>query len=212
VSYYSGPTISIGNGVAGGDVSLTVDGNGEGQLTVTVGAEGILRGSVYTTTQGQAGLCWTPGDNFGASFAEGYICLGTDGVALGADASPGGIVTGFSIEFKPMAPSNTLQTSHTTPQQVTYVALTLNARPSNGGTVNGGGDFASGSSQTVTALPNSGFIFERWTENGRTVSSLASYNFTLNGNRTLEARFRPNFMHRPFTPNSPPDSQNQFRQ
>jgi hypothetical protein len=210
VTYYSGPTISLGTGVAGGDASFTVDGNGTGQLTLTVGGAGVLRGSVYTTTKGQAGLCWSPGGNLVASFVEGYICIDNAGtVTLGADASPGGVVTGFSIELKPVPPSNTLQTSHTTPQPVTYAALTLNALPNNGGTVGGGGDFASGSSLTVTAAPRSGFVFENWTENGRIVSTSASYNFTFNGKRSLVAHFRPSFMYRPVAPNLPPNSQNQ---
>jgi hypothetical protein len=211
VNYYRGPTISLGTGAAGGDVSFTVDGNGTGQLTLTVGGAGVLRGSVYTTTKGQAGLCWSPGGNFVASFVEGYICIGTDGVSLGADASPGGVVTGFSIELKPVPPSNTLQSSHTASQPVTYAALTLNALPSNGGTVGGGGDFASGSSLTATAAPTSGFVFEYWTENGRIVSTSASYNFTFNGKRSLVAHFRRNFMNRSVIPGSPPKSQNQFQ-
>lgn len=207
ITYYSGVTAAMGVGVGGGDVSFTVSGDGSGQLTLTIGEAGVLRGSVYTTTTGQFGACWSPGANVGASFAEGYICLGTDGITLGADASPGGVVTGFSIQFKPVAPSNTPQTANTAPQPVSYAALTLNALPDNGGTVGGGGDFALGSSRTVTAMPNRGFIFERWTENGIVVSSSANYNFTFNGSRSLIAHFRPDFMNRPFAPSPPPNNQ-----
>jgi surface antigen len=101
--------------------------------------------------------------------------------------------------------------SSTTSRAVTYVALTVRARPNEGGTVNGGGDFASGSSQTVTVTPNNGFIFERWTENDKTVSVSASYNFTINGSRYLVAHFRPNFRNHPgWSPNSLTGT-NQFR-
>jgi hypothetical protein len=72
--------------------------------------------------------------------------------------------------------------------QITYT-VAVSASPSAGGTVSGGGAFASGSSQTVTATANSGYTFVNWTENGSVVSSSASYNFTLNGNRTLVANF-----------------------
>jgi hypothetical protein len=93
-------------------------------------------------------------------------------------------------------------------QTVTYAALTLNAQPSSGGRVSGGGDFASGSSRTVTAMPNNGFVFECWTENGRAVSLSASYNFILHGNRSLVANFRQNFVNHPLTQSPSPNSQN----
>ena len=69
------------------------------------------------------------------------------------------------------------------------LTLTVSASPSGGGTVSGGGTFAPGSSQTVTAKANSGYRFTNWTENGSVVSSVASYTFTLNGNQSLVANF-----------------------
>ena len=67
--------------------------------------------------------------------------------------------------------------------------ITTSASPSNGGTTNGGGTFAAGTSQTVTATANSGYTFSNWTENGGVVSTSAIYTFTLNSNRTLVANF-----------------------
>jgi hypothetical protein len=71
--------------------------------------------------------------------------------------------------------------------------ITVSASPSAGGTVSGGGTFASGSSRTVTATANSGYTFANWTENGGVVSSSASYTFTLNANRNLVANFTVNY-------------------
>lgn len=68
-------------------------------------------------------------------------------------------------------------------------AVSTSSVPSNGGTTGGGGTFASGTSVTVNATPNSGFTFVNWTETGNVVSTSASYNFTLTGNRTLVANF-----------------------
>jgi Divergent InlB B-repeat domain len=68
--------------------------------------------------------------------------------------------------------------------------ITVRASPSADGTVSGGGKFAEGCSCTLTATPNSGHTFVRWTENGRVVSTSESYTFTLNGNVTLVADFR----------------------
>jgi hypothetical protein len=71
----------------------------------------------------------------------------------------------------------------------TVPAITLSASPANGGTVSGGGTFACGSSQTVTATANGGYTFVNWTENGTGVSTSASYTFTVTGNETLVANF-----------------------
>ena len=91
--------------------------------------------------------------------------------------------------------------NNTTNNQVTSRAATLTvnpkqytiavrALPSADGTVSGSGTFAEGTSHTVTAAPNTGHTFVHWTENGRVVSALESYTFTLNGNSTLVADFR----------------------
>jgi hypothetical protein len=69
-------------------------------------------------------------------------------------------------------------------------SITVSASPSAGGTVGGACSACpAGSSQTVTATPNSGYVFANWTENGSVVSTSASYPFTLNANRTLVANF-----------------------
>lgn len=47
------------------------------------------------------------------------------------------------------------------------------------GTVSGGGDYQEGSQVTVTATANTGFQFDRWTMDGETVSTNASYTFTI---------------------------------
>jgi len=67
--------------------------------------------------------------------------------------------------------------------------IAVSASPSAGGMMAGAGTFASGSSQTVTATPNSGYTFANWTENSAVVSAAASYTFTLTANRTLVANF-----------------------
>jgi Divergent InlB B-repeat domain len=68
--------------------------------------------------------------------------------------------------------------------------ITVDASPEADGTVSGGGTFAQGSSNTVTATPNGGHTFVHWTETGRVVSTSENYTFTLDGNVTLIADFR----------------------
>jgi probable HAF family extracellular repeat protein len=71
------------------------------------------------------------------------------------------------------------------------LTIDLSASPSIGGAVGGNGIFPSGSTQTVTAAANTGYIFVNWTESGNVVSTSPGYAFTLNANRTLVANFAP---------------------
>lgn len=57
------------------------------------------------------------------------------------------------------------------------------------GTVSGAGSYAEGATCTLVASPKSGFVLNGWYENEQFVSSSSSYAFTVNGNRTLVAKF-----------------------
>lgn len=67
--------------------------------------------------------------------------------------------------------------------------VTVSASPQAGGTVSGGGTYNLNESCTVTAIPNSGYRFVNWTENGTAVSTSASYMFTVSSDRNLVANF-----------------------
>lgn len=73
----------------------------------------------------------------------------------------------------------------------TIPQISTASNPSAAGTTTGGGTFAQGSSATVTATPISGFTFTNWTVNGVEVSTSASYQFAIDGNRSLVANFAP---------------------
>ena len=68
-------------------------------------------------------------------------------------------------------------------------AINVSANPALGGTVTGGGAFHYGDNCTVVATANNGYTFTNWTEGSNVVSTNASYNFTVTGNRTLVAHF-----------------------
>jgi hypothetical protein len=51
--------------------------------------------------------------------------------------------------------------------------------------------YTNGTTATVTAVPNPGYRFTGWTENGTLVSAVASYTFTNIVNRSLIANFIP---------------------
>ena len=67
--------------------------------------------------------------------------------------------------------------------------ITVTSHSDNGGTVTGAGTFFFGQSCTVTAMPNEGYVFLHWTEDGEVVSTDATYTFTVEGNRNLVAYF-----------------------
>ena len=67
--------------------------------------------------------------------------------------------------------------------------INVTANPTEGGSVSGGGTYLDQTSCTITAMANEGYVFVRWTENGKVVSLDASYSFTVNGDRDLVANF-----------------------
>ncbi len=75
--------------------------------------------------------------------------------------------------------------------------ITVSAITTDGGSVTGGGAYYEGEQCTVTALPADGYTFMIWYEmvsgpgggGGEAVSIDASYTFTVNRDRTLEAHF-----------------------
>ena len=58
-----------------------------------------------------------------------------------------------------------------------------------GGTVTGGGIFNYGTTCTMTATPNEGYLFLNWSNNGEVVSCNATYSFTVTEDVELEAVF-----------------------
>lgn len=69
--------------------------------------------------------------------------------------------------------------------------VSIVSTPANGGTTTGSGAYATGSSVTVTAVASPGYKFSKWVENDVAFSTSASYNFTLNTDRSLTAKFKP---------------------
>ena len=79
-----------------------------------------------------------------------------------------------------------VMTSTTTP---TYT-IAASANPAAYGSVSGAGSYQQGTSCTLTATANQGYVFDNWTENGSVVSGAgATYTFTVTSSRTLVANF-----------------------
>ena len=76
--------------------------------------------------------------------------------------------------------------------QVLSYVINATASPIEGGIVTGAGTYNHGTTCTLTASANEGYIFVKWTENGTEVSTDATYSFTVTGDRTLAANFTEN--------------------
>jgi len=72
-----------------------------------------------------------------------------------------------------------------------YTVSTSSSPPSSG-VASGGGNYPEGTSCTVTATPNAGYSFSRWTHDGTNVSTSANYTFTVDGDIALVADFSLN--------------------
>ncbi len=67
--------------------------------------------------------------------------------------------------------------------------VATSAQPISGGATTGDGTYAAGSTATVTATANMGYVFVEWRENGTAVSTDPSYSFMITADRSLEAVF-----------------------
>jgi hypothetical protein len=67
--------------------------------------------------------------------------------------------------------------------------IAVQANPTAGGNVSGGGTFYQGTSCTLTATANSGYSFTNWTKNGTQVSTNPTYTFTVSSAGTFVANF-----------------------
>lgn len=67
--------------------------------------------------------------------------------------------------------------------------IDLQADPVNGGTVTGGGRYASGDRTQISAQAAEGYVFAGWYENGVNISNYAKDRLEITGNRTVVAKF-----------------------
>ena len=74
----------------------------------------------------------------------------------------------------------------------TTYTVTASANPTEGGTIEGAGDYVPGQTVYLIATANEGYTFVNWTENGSVVYTNPSYQFTAISDRTLVANFEIN--------------------
>jgi hypothetical protein len=67
--------------------------------------------------------------------------------------------------------------------------ISTSALPALGGTTTGNGTFSAGKLVTVTATPNDGYVFDKWTVGRVVLSTAPSYTFTTTASQNLVANF-----------------------
>ena len=73
-------------------------------------------------------------------------------------------------------------------EEQTYVISTT-VNPTNGGSASGAGTYTYNQTCTLTAIPETGYYFRYWAENGEPVSNNATYSFSVTASRNLVAEF-----------------------
>jgi len=74
--------------------------------------------------------------------------------------------------------------------QIFIYQISAEAVPSDGGVIEGTGEYAHGTEVTLTAIPAEGYEFVEWTEDGQTIEGVGNeYTFVALGDRDLVAHF-----------------------
>ncbi len=134
----------------------------------------------------------------GAATGAGSYAQGSS-VTLAAVAAAGYAFTNWTVGGSPVSvsPSYTFSAQADQTLVANFVAvgaaraIATSSLPASGGTTSGDGARPLGSSATVSAQPAPGYKFSKWLENGVSVSTAKDYTFTVAGNRTLVAKFKP---------------------
>ena len=130
----------------------------------------VTGGGTYQQGQ-QCTVSATPASNFT------FLRWTENGAQVSTDADYTFTVTGnrtLVAEFNEIIPEYT---------------ITVNADPTNGGEVSGGGIYSLGATCVLTASPNPDFVFENWTRNDIVVSTSPSFDFEVTRNAEYVAHF-----------------------
>jgi|GEM_PF-608320 len=138
-------------------------------LTATASptAGGTIAGTGTYSAGATASLTATP--------AAGYVFSGWSGA-----------VTGTSNPVAVLMTSNRTVTANFTVVPVTYT-LTATASPAVGGTITGAGNYPSGATATITAVPSAGYVFSGWS--GAVTGTTNPVTVSMTSNRSVTATF-----------------------
>ena len=146
------------------------------QYTVTVSADPTAGGSV----------------SGGGTFYENTSCTLTATPNTGytfTNWKKGNTVVSSNANYTFTLTSSTAGAYIATFTAIPQYTIAVQANPTAGGTVSGGGTFYQGNSCTLTATANTGYSFTNWTKNGTQVSTNPTYTFTVSAAGTYVANF-----------------------
>ncbi len=132
--------------------------------------------------------------NSGTVTGAGYYNYGSS-VSLTATPNSGfaftnwseaGNVISYNSHYIFVINKNRTLVANFTPQYL----VSLSSNPAIGGSVNGQGSYNLGSLVSISAVPNTGYEFINWTENGNVISSNQTYSFSLITDRSILANFK----------------------
>ena len=135
---------------------------------------------------GTSNLALIVDDNTG-SWSSGMSCR-----VFGTSSSQAIRIYSDNTNYDPYNPSGYNGTLMSVKNQIILgipYTITASANPAEYGTVSGAGHYAYGAPCTLTAIPNDGYYFVNWTEDGTVVSYDINYSFTVSGDRNLVANF-----------------------
>lgn len=95
----------------------------------------------------------------------------------------------------------TTTTTTTAPETTQAEIWYINTNSSGGGKVKGSGEYKNGDKVTITATPDSDYVFDGWYSEGVKVSTSEKYTFIANGNLNFTAVFNPKQTENPTVEN-----------
>ena len=176
---------SLNTGNYTGDMTIT-----SGTTTATVSLNGVVNpgsGTQYTITA-------TANPTAGGTVSGAGTYYENSTCTLTATANTGYTFTSWSDgnTQNPRTFNVSGNASYTANFTLNSYEVTATANPAAGGTISGTGSYDHGTTASLTATANEGYTFTNWTKNGVSVSTNATYSFTVTEATALVANFTIN--------------------
>jgi hypothetical protein len=170
------PFGNVNTGDSSGPVSFTIRNTGDAALTgIAVGEDGTHQSDFTLNTTGML-TTLGPGQHTTFTVTFSPSSTGPRSAALHVTSNDA-VRSPFDIALTG------------TGIGTTQFSITTSSSPVAGGNTSGSGSYAVGNTASVSASANVGYRFINWMVSGTRVSTSPSYQFTVDGNRILQANF-----------------------
>ena len=207
-TYNSTLTLTPSNGSIQANVYVRLSsgvsaGNYSGNMTLTSGTTSAtvsLSGTVAQGTGTSYEITATANPTAGGTITGAGTYYENGTCTLVATANTGYTFTNWTKNGSVVSTSASYSFSVNQANAGAYVAnftlnsyeVTATANPIEGGTISGTGSYDHGTTASLTASANEGYTFTNWTKNGVSVSTNATYSFTVTQATALVANFTIN--------------------